>query len=428
MRRLPGSLRTPGLNARRLIPVVLTLLLAASLGVPGASAADGDLDPSFGVGGKVRTPFPIGAYATDVAVQTDGRIVVVGAAAGASGTGELALARYLPDGTLDPAFGTGGIVTTAIAGGNFDEARAVAIQPNGRIVVAGTDSWERFALVRYLPNGDLDTSFGGNGIVRTNFTPGDDVAWDMALQPDGKIVAVGAAGFGQVGFQLARYRRNGELDQTFGGDGKVVTKYAGANARAVALQPNGRIVVAGYNPWGLALARYLPDGRLDRSFSGNGMIGREVWGVWALAVAIQPDGRIVAAGDFDIFRFGLARFTVHGRLDPSFGGDGIVRTHVRGAEQGASDLVIQSSGRIVATGSSGPHELSDKVTPRFVAIRYMRNGRLDPAWGGDGRVVTFFKGGATARGSAEQPDGRIVVVGGAGPGSNEAFALARYLT
>lgn len=245
--------------------------------------------------------------------------------------------------------------------------------------------------------------------------------------PDGKIVAVGAAGLGQEGFRLARYRRNGDLDPTFGVGGKVVTRYQGAVARAVAIQPNGRIVVAGYNVGYLALARYRPNGELDRSFSGNGMIGRGVWGIFALAVALQPDGRIVAAGDYDIFRIGVARFTTDGRFDPTFGGDGVVTTRVKGVEQGANGLVLQPTGRIVATGSSGPHEFGDPTPSRFVAIRLRRNGRLDPTWGGDGKVATFFPGGAFAHGSAEQADGDIVVVGGSGEGNNEAFALVRYL-
>lgn len=406
--------------------IAASFALVASLGTP-ALGADGDLDPSFGDGGQLTTLFPVGSFATAVAMQTDGKIVAVGAAAGASIDGEFAIARYEPDGDLDGTFGDGGTVVTPIAGGNGDEARSVAIQENGRIVVAGTDSWRKFALVRYRADGELDDSFGDDGIVRTNFTPGDDVAWDMAIQTDGGIVAVGAEGFGQSGFQLARYRRNGSLDTSFGDGGKVVTRYRGANARAVTLQPNGRIVVAGYNSFGLALARYRPDGRLDRSFDGDGTIGPMVTSIFGLAVALQPDGRIVVGGDHDIFAFGLARFRRDGRLDRSFGGDGIVREEVEGAEQGASGVVIQPSGRIVATGSSGPHEFGDPTVPRFVLIRRLADGHRDTTFGVHGEVTTFFEGGARAHGSTVDADGRIVVVGGAGGGTIGSFALARYL-
>lgn len=416
---------------RQKVPIRVGVALATTLslvsfGAP-SHAADGDLDPTFGDMGTLTTAFPIGSFATAVAIQADGRIVVVGAAAGASIDGEFAVARYETDGDLDPTFGDGGTVTTPIAGGNGDEARSVAIQENGRIVVAGTDSWRKFAVVRYRDDGRLDETFGEGGIVRTNFTPGDDVAWDVAIQSDGRIVAVGAAGFGQSGFQVARYRRDGSLDPTFGDGGKVVTRYRGANARAVVLQSNGRIVVAGYNSFGLALARYRPDGRLDTSFSGNGRIGPVVWGVFALAVALQPDGRIVVGGDHDIFAFGLARFRRDGRLDRSFGGDGVVREEVEGVEQGASGLVIQPNGRIVATGSSGPHEFGDPTIPRFVLIRRLADGHRDTSFGVNGEVTTFFGGGARAHGSAVDADGRIVVVGGSGEGTIGSFALARYV-
>jgi len=412
-------------SLRRRLAIAASFAFIATMGTP-ALAVDGELDDTFGDGGTVTTAFPVGSFATAVAVQADGRIVVVGAAAGPSVTGEFAIARYETDGTLDGTFGDGGMVTTPIAPGGDDEAYAVAIQENGRIVVAGTDSWQRFAVVRYLPHGTLDASFGGNGIVRTNFTPGDDVAWDMAIQEDGKIVAIGAAGFGQVGFQLVRYRHDGGLDPTFGDGGKVVTRYHGANARAVVLQANGRIVVAGYQPGGIALARYLPNGRLDRSFSGNGMI-EPVARIFAAAVALQPDGRIVVGGDDDIFAFGLARFLPGGRLDRSFGGDGMIRQQVDGAEQGANGLAVQADGRIVATGSSGPHENGDPVIPRFVLIRRLADGRRDTTFGVNGEMTTFFAGGASAHGSAVDLGGRIVVVGGAGDSSKDSFALARYI-
>src|SRR5512141_1604453 len=144
-----------------------------AFGVPSAQGAGGDLDPTFGNGGQVTTVFPGGSYATAVAIQADGKIVAVGAAAGPSVTGDFAVARYEPDGSLDATFGLEGMVTTAIGGGR-DEAQSVAIQENGRIVVSGTDSWRRFAVVRYRPDGDLDSSFGDGGIVRTNFAPGQD--------------------------------------------------------------------------------------------------------------------------------------------------------------------------------------------------------------------------------------------------------------
>jgi uncharacterized delta-60 repeat protein len=413
-------------TARTAIAVATAVACSIAAGMPSAVAAGGDPDPGFGTAGKATATFPGGAFGTSVAVDADGSIVMAGAAAGTSGTGEFAVARFDAGGMLDGTFGGGGRVTTPIAGGHGDEAWSVAIQANGRIVVAGTDSMLRFAIVRYRRNGTLDPTFGGDGRVTTDFAPGHDVAWDVAIQADGKIVAAGGAGFGQAGFRLARYRRNGALDPTFGDGGKVVTPYRGANARALTVQRNGRVVVAGYNSRGLALARYLPDGRLDPTFAGDGTIGAVVSQIFALAVAVQPDGRIVATGDHDIFRVGLARFRRNGRLDRSFGSDGVVRTRLGPGEQTLNGVVARPSGAIVAAGYTGPHEFGDPTVPRFVAARYLSDGSLDPTFGGDGKVATFFPGGARAGGIAVH-EGDLVVGGRSGAGDG-AFALVRYLS
>lgn len=400
------------------------ILMVTSGGV--ARAADGDLDTSFGGDGKVTTRFPIGAYARAVAIQPDGKIVAAGAAAGASEMGEFALARYETDGSLDTTFGVNGRVTTAISAGGGDEARTVAIQPDGKIVAAGTNL-RRFEVVRYDSDGSLDPTFGNGGIVRTNLTPGRDMANDLVVQPNGRIVAVGSAGDSPV-FALVRYTPDGSLDPTFGGDGTVLTEYGiWGVASAAVLQPDGRIVAVGFNGWGFALARYRRNGNLDPSFGADGKVGNSFRLGWAGAVALQPDGKIVAAGDRDIFHFAVARYTTHGRLDPTFSRDGRLTTEVGGEEQGVMGLVIQPSGKIVAAGGSGPHEYGSPTPWRFVLMRYRANGVVDPAFGNDGKVITRFPNGAFAWGAAAQPDGRIVVVGGAGESNREAFALARYL-
>jgi len=389
-----------------------------------ALAAPGDLDPSFGTGGTVTTAFTGGGFASAVAIQGDGKIVVVGSAAGSSGKGEFAVARYGTDGSLDPTFDGDGMVTTPIAGGG-DEATSVAIQPNGRIVVAGTDSRERFAVVRYRADGSLDATFGGDGIVRTNLTRGDDIGLDMALQPDGKIVVAGPAG-SPSRFALVRYRRDGSLDETFGDGGEVFGRRG--ILRALALQPDGRIVVTGYDAYGLTVARYLPDGTPDPAFGEGGAVRRVAIEIFPLEVAVQPNGRILVGGDYDIFAFGLARFRADGRLDTSWSGNGIARTRVvQGAEQAITALVVQTDGKIVAAGYAAPHEADSEIVPSFALARYLRSGRLDTSWGGDGKVSTSFAEGVTARGAAAQPDGAIVVVGAASQGTSVSFALARYL-
>lgn len=402
-------------------------LVGAFGGVP--AAAGGDLDPAFGAGGTVTTLFPDGSFARALAIQPDGKIVAVGAAAGSSVTGEFAVARYETDGSLDPGFGEGGMVTTAIAGGG-DEARSVAIQPNGGIVVAGTDGRERFAVVRYLPDGTLDPRFGSDGIVRTDLTSGDDIGFDLAIQPDGRIVVAGTARMSSAGsrFAIVRYRRGGELDRTFGDRGSAFGE-RGTVGRSVALQSDGGIVVTGYDGWGLLLARLRPGGTLDGSFGRDGIVARilEPGMFFPLVVAVQKNDRIVVAGDYDIFRAGIARFTRDGRLDVSFHRDGVRSVRFGMGEKAFTGLAIQSDGRIVASGYAVPHEYGDPIVQRMLVARFLRDGDLDSTWGGDGRVSTTMPGGAIAHGLALQPDGKPVVAGEAGEGDAWGFALARYL-
>ena len=411
-------------SRRWLFPLVAAIGAIALIGVAPALAEDGDLDPAFGTGGRVTTLFPNGSYATALATLPDGGIVAVGAAAGPSVKGEFAVARYGTDGALDPGFDEDGMVTTAIAGGG-DEARSVAVQPNGRIVVAGTDSRRRFAIVRYLSDGELDQSFGVDGIVRTDLTTGEDIGYDVAIQADGKIVVVGSAATGTE-FAIVRYRRGGGLDGTFGEGGSVLVA-RGDRARSVALDPDGRIVVAGYNARGLLVVRLLQDGRPDASFGGDGIVDRIVTQILPLAVALQPNGKIVVAGDYDIFRTGIARLTGDGRLDPAFAGDGVRSVRFGAGEQNFTGLAVQDDGRILAVGHVGPHEFGDPVVPRIILARFLRTGALDASWGGDGKVSTTFPGGASASGIALQQDGKPVVAGEAGAGDAWGFALARYI-
>jgi len=411
-------------------PVSLLVLTAwltvACFGV--AHAADGELDSTFGGDGKVTTVFENGARARAVAVQADGRIVVVGAAAGPSVSGEFALARYEDDGDLDATFGVGGTLTTPITPMGGDEAYAVAVQADGKIVAAGTANQELFALARYEPDGTLDPTFGTGGIVATDITPGKrDIAYSVAIQSDGKIVTAGTTGTNRPKFALARYDIDGALDTSFGEDGTVITGFGGWGiAGEMLIQPNGKILLAGHGGRGFGLARYLPDGTLDPSFGGDGKVTAVPLG-WAMALALQPDGRIVVAGDRDIFVSAVVRFTRHGELDRTFGGDGKVLTDIGGVEQALIGLVIQPNSRIVGAGHAGPHEYGEAVEWRFVLTRLRADGTLDRTFGRHGKVSTRFAGGAFAIDATAQPDGKVVVVGGAGASNTEAFAVARYL-
>jgi uncharacterized delta-60 repeat protein len=342
----------------------------------------------------------------------------------------MGLARYMPDGKLDASFGGDGKVTTNFAAerGGKAEADAVALQDDGRIVMAGQSEGEnvsKFAVARYKPNGHLDTSFGGDGRVTTAF--GSPQHWEGAdgvvIQSDGKIVA---AGWSEARFVLARYRSNGRLDTTFGGgDGKVITRFgrAGAFASDLALQPDGKIVAVGFGRNRFALARYKPGGRLDPTFGGDGKVtsrfGSRRGGDIAEGVAIQPDGSIVAAGDADdLTTFALARYESNGQLDPNFGGgDGKVTTRFKAGDfvEGADDVAIQTDGRIVLAGLAAW---------RFALARYSPAGDLDPTFGGDGKVLTNInKSFEEAFSVGLQSDGRIVAAGEAGASG----AVVRYL-
>ena len=416
----------------RSIGVALALAgVLTALSARPALAASGDLDTTFGGDGKVVTHFQDGGSASGVAIQADGKVVAVGSAGG-----RFALARYDQDGTPDASFGGDGKVTTPFTGGGA--ARAVAVQANGKIVVAGVAGDRivgevrqgRFALARYTPQGTLDTTFGGDGKVTTDFTNGFDSANGVAIQANGKIVAAGGAS--ESRFALARYNRDGTLDTFFGGDGRVTTTFplqAGGPAFGVAIQADGKIVAAGVRDFdGFALARYKRNGALDRTFSGDGRVitrvgqGEEA----ATSVAIQADGKIVAAGYTDVphefgdtfgpGRFALARYRADGTLDSSFGGDGKVTTRFGSEGSSAKGVAIDGHGRIVAAGHSGGGT-------RFALTQYEHNGILDTAFGGDGRVTTPFQGGGVAFGVDIQTDNRIVAAGSGGDG----FALARYL-
>jgi uncharacterized delta-60 repeat protein len=343
---------------------------------------DGSLDTTFDGDGKVTTDFAGGFDAAfGVAIQGDGKIVAAGVAV-VSGTGDFALARYNTDGSLDTSFDGDGKVTTAF-GSSTDEAFAVAIQGDGKIVAAGgavlfggTD----FALARYNTDGSLDTGFDGDGKVTTDFAGITTEARAVAIQGDGKIVAAGTAFISGGDFALARYNTDGSLDITFDGDGKVTTDFAGSTDQAfgVAIQGDGKIVAAGCVSCSgsddFALARYNTDGSLDITFDGDGRVTTDFAGSTdqARAVAIQVNGKIVAAGIALVsgtFDFALARYNTDGSLDATFSADGKVTTDFAGSNDEAFAVAIQANGRIVAAGRAFTGSTFDFALARYTCLR-----------------------------------------------------------
>lgn len=407
---------------------VLGLALVVPLLPASARAAPGDLDPSFSRDGKARTEFASKrALAFAIAPQPDGKSVVAG-----RGGGKFVLARYRHDGRLDRSFSDDGKVKTDFAqpGG----ASSVAVQRNGRIVAAGR-AGEDFALARYQSDGGPDHSFSSDGKLTTDFADSDSAS-GVAVQPNGRIVAVGRS---ERDFALARYKPDGRIDRTFSGDGKVITDFGSfpAVARSVALQPDGKIVAFGsyegpFDEVDFALARYNPDGTLDSSFSGD---GKEVTDVGAIAegraLALQPDGNILVAGSwwltYDDIDFVVARYTANGSLDPTFSGDGVATTDFAGDAE-AHALALQSDGNVIAAGRA----CCLPTGTDFALARYNPDGSLDASFAGNGLLTTdYITGNDFVRGLALQPGGRIIAAGSMAGirgtrGSKKRFALARY--
>jgi uncharacterized delta-60 repeat protein len=423
------------------------LLALASIGLalcwPQSSrvvARPGFADLSFGRAGVTTTDFGGNDdMATAVAVQADGKIVVAGFSDSVDPRYDFALARYDGDGTLDTTFGIDGRVTTAFFGYG-DLAYALAIQPDGKIVAAGTaymiNGYSDFALARYNKDGSLDKTFGDKGKITTDFYGGIDDVFGLVIQPDGKIIAVGRA-ISRItydDFALARYNPDGSLDETFGTGGKVVTDFFGINdqARTLALQPDGCILVAGtvgdsVRDFRLfALARYLSDGSLDRTF-GGGKITTDLGGITSVAsaVAVQKDGKIVLAGtslrssSTSSSDFALVRYDRDGAVDSGFGEGGLVTADLGGGGNAALAMAIQKNGKIVVAGQA--------MYGLFALARYNDNGSIDSTFGVEGRMTIDFGGTAEARAVTIQGDGKLLAAGRAYDQTTRSdFALVRY--
>ena len=362
--------------------------------------ADGSLDPGFGTTGHVALPAML---ATAVALQPDGRIVTAGVTeAGADFT----VSRHLPDGTPDASFAAGGTATTVIdpnavyfVGVSVDD---VAVQADGRIVVAGSNG--DLAVVRYNADGSPDTGFGGDGKVFTDFGRGrSERTGAVAVQADGRLVVAGSEHQPPRGVPeviLARYHPDGSLDTGFGGGGRVVGPVGAASD--VAVRPDGRIVAAGsprttgVGPEHFALWQFEANGGPDRGFGADGQVTTPLGDLdHAGALVLRPDGRMVVAGttrDRTTFRprMAVVAYGADGRLDRTFDGDGRVVTGVGPAGGRAVDAALQADGRVVVSGSTdvpGTTEASDVAVLRFLPDAAPHRGYWLAA--SDGGVFAF---------------------------------------
>lgn len=392
---------------------------------PSASAQDGSLDLSFDSDGKVTTDFGDIDGGYDVVLQPDGKIIVAGT--GAAG-GAFALARYNSNGSLDNTFDGDGKQST-IFGGKGDYGHSLALQSDGKIVVAGYTTIlglrQNFALARYNTNGSLDNTFGTGGKV-SDSAGYENSAYATAIQSDGKIVVAGTSSSysSTVGdyyrFVLLRYNTNGTLDNTFDGDGRVLCD-SGKNrdAFALAIQADGKMIVAGTIDSNFALYRYNSNGSLDNTFGVSGKVITDI-AITSLdiiySLALQSDGKIIACGttynsstNSDI---ALIRYNTNGSVDNTFGTAGKVITSVAAFDEGTS-LAILSNGKMIVAGAA-----DDK----FAVLRYNSNGSLDNTFDTDGKVSTAIGTSAAGTSVAIQSDDKIVVAGV----SDDDFAIARY--
>lgn len=401
-------------------------------------AQDGALDLSFNSSGKVVSS--IGSFDDDfyaIALQPDGKIVAAGHSYQA-GHYVFAVARYNSDGSLDNTFDGDGKVSTIFTAAADAKAKSIAIQSDGKIVVAGMSSdgsTERFAVARYNSDGSLDNTFDSDGLTTTVVGTGWSAAHSIAIQSDGKIVAAGYCSFAanqDVG--LVRYEINGSLDNTFDSDGIVTTDVATKTdvAFGIKIQTDGKILVSGYaqniSDYDFALLRYLDNGDLDKTFDTDGKVLTKIVGSfheYGNCLDIQTDGKIVVAGGTNnsFHDFVLARYLVNGSLDTSFDIDGI--THVdygTGSDEGeALSINIQSDGKIILAG-----HVAYGADMNFAVLKIKANGSPDSTFDGDGLVTTAFNNKDGARSVAIQSDGKIIAAGGTHDGAQNNFAIARY--
>ena len=437
------------------------------------------LDNSFGTKGTVMTAISGGNGSDDeanaIAIQPDGKIVLVGKSEDASNHYAFALARYNTDGSFDNTFGTNGTVRTPfLEGGIDDEAICVVLQSDGKIVVAGFSedgsSNYAFAIARYDTDGTLDNSFGSGGEVRTQIVGGNgkhDLSFDVVIQPNGKIIVAGlSTATTGVAIALVRYNSDGTLDANFGSDGTVRTpvRYFD-HASYVRIEPNSEITVGGIGvdyqfsessyTWSwpnygdvFEVIKYNSDGTIDNSFGTNGIVRDTVesiadspyWNPSLWSVVAQPDGKFMGIGysnggsqyiatNPSTHQFLISRFDTAGIPDLTFGLNGVSVAAVKGGTGNdyGHAAVVQSDGKIVVVG---PSDYSSSLS-KFALARFNSDGSVDSTFGIKGSYTNSVNGGAgndEASCAAVQSDGKIVLAGRAETGSGGwAFALARYL-
>lgn len=438
-------------------PILFTLFLSLTFSSLVSMGQTSMLDLTFGNGGLVTTPFVIPGQrvqvsaAYSVIVQPDNKIIAAGSAAGVTGT-TIAVIRYLPNGSLDNTFGQGGKVSTLI--GNSCYATSVALQPDGKIIVGGSlepFSTGDFIIARYLSNGSLDNTFGTNGIVTTDFGSSYDYISSIIVQSDGNILAIGqhftatSGNFPNYGLAMSRYNIAGNLDKSFGINGKVTFDDLNGNGKSADIQEDKKIVVGGTKMSGStnnynifhAVARFNFNGTLDNTFGNNGIATTDLHNnnisfipPSTLGTKILANGKIITGAYANGLaeckycnNYALVQYNSNGTADNSFGNNGIVITDILLGKEETTSCIAINQNKIILGGWID----STSVNDDFAIVRYNMNGTVDNSFGTNGIVITDFKLKVDdyLNSIAIQPDNKIVAAG-INYTNDIQFALARY--
>jgi uncharacterized delta-60 repeat protein len=413
-----------------------TLVLACALVLvarPFSAQSVGTLDPGFGLNGQTFHLLGDGVNNTAQVIELpDGRILNIGYAKSGN-RNVIALMRFSANGVLDPSFNLSGIKLLAV-GQYTNRVFGAALQADGKIVAAGhvfDAQKENLAVFRFNPDGLLDSTFNQDGVFVLSGSLDPSEANHLAVQSDQKIVV---AGITNGNFTVYRFLPNGTLDNGFGVQGKVTTTFDGYSAEAfdVLLQPNGRIVVIGNgqvgNAQGIVVARYLSNGQLDPTFNGRGFLSFR-FGTAPTSIArdaaLQTDGKILISGVMG--SWGIARINSDGSFDSSFGPNGtglVFADNTIYTLENSLAIALQPDGKIISTGAARLNSSGDQSVFLF---RLLPNGQFDPGFGTNGRVLTpdanFF---TVAQEATISQNGKLLVGGIAGNSVGNRFLLQRY--
>ena len=448
--------------------------------------AEGDLDLSFGSGGKVETEGILKSSNTihTMALQPDGKILAFGPVdkgeCDECQVHDWGLARFHPDGSLDRTFGNYGILRIDLIEDSWDYDGAMLLQPDGKILLGGTAASfsgaysNRFVLMRLLPSGAVDPSFGTQGKVITSFSEGSANLSSLALLPDGKVLAGGTLaklstgvpvekpyrpdGSVDIDFVVMRYNPDGGVDTGFGTLGKTLVDFAvgSDHLASIAVAPGGQIIAAGETLTytrgtpntgvNIALARLLPNGQLDSAFGTGGKVISDYQRNedYVSAMALDTQGRILVAGKTGVYSpalyqvvtdFALSRFDAGGELDGTFGQGGILVTDFGAEYEGATNLIVSGDGKITSVGytsvfTTAPvyNGTAGGYATDIALTRHLDDGSIDTSFGTGGKLEMDLEAGETIYDAFLDANGKLVLGGGFTSPlfSEDDFLLVRF--